>query len=265
MKLVSHPRLWSVDLHIHTSFSKDCTTSPAMAIELARRKGLDAIAVTDHETVEGGLATVEANRHSDFMVIPGAEIKTDLGDLIGLFLVRPIRSRKFALVLEEIADQGGASIVPHPLRTFRTLEDFIAIRKRFQLVDAWEIMNGRYNQQMQAKSLELFRRLSIANASSGSDAHMPWEIGKCRTLLQDRPANANDFRRLIQNGFCTAEPRNDLAVACGIYVANIIRDAKARKYVSLMTQLALLPRGIARKAVRSRLKRRAHHESSAQA
>src|SRR5262249_29889549 len=98
MSIVYHPRLWSIDFHVHTSFSHDCATSPATVIELARRRGLDGIAVTDHETEEGGLATVEANRHQDFLVIPGAEIKTDLGDLIGLFLTHAIKSRKFDLV-----------------------------------------------------------------------------------------------------------------------------------------------------------------------
>lgn len=262
MSVVYYPRVWSIDFHVHTSFSKDCGTPPARVIELAKRKQLNGIAVTDHETEEGGLATLEANHDRDFLVIPGAEIKTDLGDLIGLFLSHPIKSRKFDVVLEEIAEQGGVSIVPHPLRTFQSVEHFISIRQRFPLVDAWEIMNGRYDSRLLSKSLEVFQRLSIANASSGSDAHMPWELGRCRTAMFGRPATANEFRRLIQNAFSTAASPNDLSVACGVHAAGLIRDAKTRKYGALINQILSLPHRAARKATRCLFKPQPGKESS---
>jgi predicted metal-dependent phosphoesterase TrpH len=262
MSIVYHPRVWSIDFHVHTSFSDDCGTSPATVIELARKRNLDGIAVTDHETEEGGLATLEANRYSDFLVIPGAEIKTDRGDIIGMFLTHTIRSRRFDRVLEEIADQGGVSVVPHPLRTFRTMEDFISIRRQFPMVDAWEIMNGRYDSRLLRESLQVFQRLSIPNASSGSDAHLPWEIGRCRTFLWGRPSTASEFRRLIQNAFSTAVARSDLAVAFGIHVAGMVCDAKKRKYLSLMSQIISLPHRAVRKATRSLFSPQARDESS---
>lgn len=250
MSIMYHPRLWSIDFHVHTSFSNDCGTSPAEVIKIAVKKGLDGIAVTDHETEEGGLATVEANHYPEFLVIPGAEVKTDRGDLIGLFLSHPIRSRKFDRVLEEISAQGGVSVVPHPLRTFRTVEDFIAMRQQFSLVDAWEIMNGRYNQRLLKESVQVFQRLSILNACSGSDAHLPWEIGACRTLLSGRPTTACDFQRLVANAFSSAASRRDLSVVCGINLAGLIRDAKARRYPSLTRKILSLPYRAVRKAIR---------------
>lgn len=262
MSMMYHPRLWSIDFHVHTSFSNDCGTSPAKVIEGALRKGLDGIAVTDHETEEGGLATVEANRYADFLVIPGAEVKTDRGDLIGLFLTHPIKSRKFDRVLEELADQGGVSVVPHPLRTFRTVEEFIAMRQQFPLVDAWEIMNGRYNQRLLKESVEVFQRLSIPNACSGSDAHLPWEIGVCRTFLYGRPTTAGDFRRLVLNSCSSAASRRDLSVVCGIHLAGLIRDAKARRYPALTRKILSLPHRTLRKALRSLVNPRLRKERS---
>lgn len=251
MSVLYHPRLWSIDFHVHTSFSDDCGTSPAQVIEIAKNKDLDGIAVTDHETEEGGLATLEANHDPDFLVIPGAEIKTDRGDLVGLFLTHPIRSRKFERVLEEIAEQHGVSVVPHPLRTFRTVEDFISTRQQYLPVDAWEIMNGRYSQRLLKQSVEVFQRLSIPNACSGSDAHLPWEIGVCRTLLYGRPATAGDFRRLVVSAFSSAKPGRDLSVVCGIHLAGLIRDVKARRYASLTRKILCSPHRAVRRSLRS--------------
>ena len=67
-------RKYAVDFHVHTSYSFDSVTPPKVVIEMARRRGLDGIAVTDHDTIDGAVATVEANRHSDFLVIPGIEV-----------------------------------------------------------------------------------------------------------------------------------------------------------------------------------------------
>jgi predicted metal-dependent phosphoesterase TrpH len=248
---IVYPRVWSIDFHLHTSFSKDCATPPATVIQVAKRKHLDGIAITDHDTEEGGLAALEANHDNDFLVIPGAEIKTDVGDLIGLYVKRPIKSRKFGVVLDEIAEQGGVSIIPHPLRTFRTPEQFVEMKKRFPQVDAWEIMNGRYQRCQLRKSIKLFDNLAISNASSGSDAHLPWEIGQCRTVMFGPPTTAVEFRKLIQSSSNQALSRSDLSVACGIHLAGLIHDAKTRKYSSLMQQILSMPHRAARKATRT--------------
>jgi predicted metal-dependent phosphoesterase TrpH len=250
MITLNSPRLWAMDFHVHSSFSPDCATPPARVVELARIKKLDGIAVTDHDTEEGGLAALEANRYEDFMVIAGAEIRTDLGDVLGLFLSHPIRSRKFEAVLEEIEDQGGVSIVPHPLRTFRSVENFIAIRERYPQVDAWELMNGRYDRRVLREAVQVFQEFLIENASSGSDAHLPWELGTCRTIMPSRPTTAHEFRRLLPTAFSVSTWPSDLKIAAGIHLAGLIRDAKTGKYASLTRKILSLPYRAARKATR---------------
>jgi predicted metal-dependent phosphoesterase TrpH len=257
MNVLHYPRLWAIDFHVHTSFSRDCATPPSMAIELARRKQLDGIAVTDHDTEEGGLAAVAANPYHDFLVIPGAEIKTDLGDVIGLFLTHPIKSRKLDIVLEEIAVQGGISIIPHPLRTFCSVNDFLVARERYPQVDAWEVLNGRYERMLLNESVEAFQRFAILNASAGSDAHLPWELGRCHTVMFGRPDTPHQFRKLLPTASSISNLPNDLWIAGGIHVARLIRDAKTGSYYRLMKAILSTPYRATSKAIRSAISRKA--------
>ena len=100
-------RPWIVaDLHMHTSWSHDCSTDPAELVDHAEAEGLGAIAVTDHNVFGGALEAVDCAEGRDLIVIPGEEVKTDgQGEVIGLFLQQeiprglsasPTRSRRSA-------------------------------------------------------------------------------------------------------------------------------------------------------------------------
>ncbi|MBV8490266.1 MAG: PHP domain-containing protein, partial [Candidatus Eremiobacteraeota bacterium] len=162
------------DFHVHTSYSYDSLTPPKTVVEVARRRGLDGIAVTDHERVEGALAAMEANRDAGFLVIPGIEIKTDIGDVIALYVTENVRSRRFDDVVEEIHQLGGIACLPHPLRTFGESRSRAIFAERRPL-DLWERYNGRYDRRHYAQADRLFDELDIPGALSGSDAHFPWE------------------------------------------------------------------------------------------
>jgi 3',5'-nucleoside bisphosphate phosphatase len=64
-----------IDLHVHTRFS-DGTFTPRRAIELARERGLDTVAITDHDTTDGLPEATEAGAEFDVTVIPGVEFST---------------------------------------------------------------------------------------------------------------------------------------------------------------------------------------------
>jgi len=103
---------------MHTVYSRDGAIKPADAIRIAKKRGLDGIAVTDHDTIRGGLEALKL-RPEDLDVIVGAEIKTDRGDVIGLFLNEEIRERDHIEVIEAIRRQGGVAVVPHPFDSMR--------------------------------------------------------------------------------------------------------------------------------------------------
>ena len=76
-----------VDLHVHTVYSPDCLTALADVPLWARRRGMDAVAITDHDAIAGALAIQQM---TDFPVIVGEEVHTRQGELIGLFIQEAI-------------------------------------------------------------------------------------------------------------------------------------------------------------------------------
>lgn len=165
-----------LDLHVHTHHSLDSLMSYADVIRGTQRAGLDGIAITDHNTIEGALA-LQAT--APFLVIVGEEIKTTEGEIKGLFLrsaIRPGLSPEETIVA--IREQGGIVCVPHPLDRLRhsalgreTLERII------DQVDVLEVFNARVlfeRENLAAREIALAHGLAM---SGGSDAHAPIEIG----------------------------------------------------------------------------------------
>lgn len=165
------------DLHIHSKYSYDCFMNSKTIISSAKRRGLSGIAVTDHNTVKGGLAVKEINSDADFTVIVGSETRTEFGDIIGLYLKYEITGYMFAEVYKAIKAQDGLVVLAHPYRKGKVLpEDLL------KYVDYIEGFNARSPRSLNQKAQELAEKHHIPMIA-GSDAHTPSEIGMGRTLL----------------------------------------------------------------------------------
>ncbi|MDH7592731.1 MAG: PHP domain-containing protein [Methanomicrobiales archaeon] len=164
------------DLHIHSKYSYDCMLPPERILKVAAKRGLEAIAVTDHGTIRGGLETQRLNRNRDLQVIAGCEIHTDIGDVIGLCLNGEIESRNSLEVIREIRSQGGFAILPHPCRSHSFSEGMI---RHF---DAIEVFNSRSTADQNARALLLAKEHSKPFVA-GSDAHFASEIGLVRVVI----------------------------------------------------------------------------------
>jgi predicted metal-dependent phosphoesterase TrpH len=182
-----------IDLHIHSSYSPDGNISPEDIVKIARRKGLNGVAVTDHDTVRGGL---EAKKYEtdDFIVIVGAEIRTDRGEVIGLFLSKEIQSTGFKDVVIEIKAQGGLVVVPHPFDGMRR-SAFRITDKEASFVDAIEGYNARCILPMYNRRAVTFARKHNLPVVAGSDAHHANEIGIAGIITGSR-----DVRDAIRKG-----------------------------------------------------------------
>ncbi len=173
-------RDWIVaDLHMHTSWSHDCSMEVDELLDHAEAEGLGAIAITDHNVFGGALEALERARGRKLVVIPGEEVKTGgEGEVIGLFLKEEIpRGMSFAETIEAIRAQGGLVYVPHPFDRLHAIPDASTLQRHLAEIDVFEVYNARllfegYNEE----ALRFARKYNIT-AGAGSDAHVLQGVG----------------------------------------------------------------------------------------
>ena len=174
----------AVDLHVHTIYSRDSLTSLPSLVVAVQRRGLSAVAITDHNETEGALRLRDI---APFPVIVGEEILTSDGEIIGLFLERKIPRRLSPLdTIAAIHEQGGLVYLPHPgdgVRHAVMRSDRMAAI--IGQVDAVEVLNARV---LFHRDNEAARRLADTHGiphGAGSDAHTAAEIGQAYVLLPE--------------------------------------------------------------------------------
>jgi len=167
------------DLHMHTSWSHDCSIGVDELLDHAEAEGLGAIAVTDHNVFGGALEAVEKARGRRLTVIPGEEIKTaEQGEVIGLFLKEEIpRGLSFAETVAAIRTQGALVYVPHPFDRLHAIPDPATLHRHLAEIDVFEVYNARllfeaYNDE----ALRFARKYNLTRAA-GSDAHVLQGVG----------------------------------------------------------------------------------------
>lgn len=169
------------DLHVHTNFSKDGESSVEEILRRAEEAGLDAIAITDHDSVDGVKKALAYD--TTVLVIPGIEVTTKQGHLIVLGVTDLIPAGLDVLVTVEIARRMGAlAILPHPYHVWR---HGVARRKRagMMVVDAVEVFNSRYIVgSANKKAARVAKRLGKP-CVGGSDAHHARFVGFGRTYI----------------------------------------------------------------------------------
>lgn len=192
------------DLHCHTRHSFDCTSDVRRVVELARRRGLRGLAITDHETAAGGL---EAMRYAgpDFLVIPGFEKRTRAGDILGLFMSECPTSEDPLEVVGFIQERGGIAVLPHPFHRRSTIEESL-----LREVDAVEGFNARYDRNGDGIGprggdaiAALADRYDLAVLGS-SDAHDYASIGAGRTTIPGE--TASEIQEAIRNSLTAIAP-----------------------------------------------------------
>ncbi len=147
---------------------------PGDILKTAERVGLGGVAITDHDTVKGGLEASPID--SDLEVITGAEIRTDRGEVIGYFLNEEITQRDYFEVTDAIKDQGGIVCVPHPFDVFRIYR--VKLRDEMLApVDCIEVLNSRCVVDALNEKARRFAEGRGLGMTAGSDAHTMSEIG----------------------------------------------------------------------------------------
>ena len=173
-------RPWVVaDLHMHTSWSHDCSIEVDELLDHAEAEGLGAIAVTDHNVFGGAREAVEKAHGRELIVIPGEEVKTDdQGEVIGLFLSEEIpRGMTFTETVAAIREQEGIVYLPHPFDRMHAIPFPATLHRHLHEIDVFEVYNARLLFEGYNDEAVRFARKYGLLAGAGSDAHVLQGVG----------------------------------------------------------------------------------------
>lgn len=175
---------WRVELHTHTEWSKDCVVGFETIQQLCERRGIDRIAITDHNTADGALRMAQI---APERVIVGEEIMTTQGELLGYFLRESVPP---GLTPEEtirrLRDQAAVISVSHPFDRLRKgAWEEADLRRIIDQVDAIEVFNARCLFPADNARAAAFAAEHRVCGTAGSDAHSRAEYG--RALLTMPP------------------------------------------------------------------------------
>jgi predicted metal-dependent phosphoesterase TrpH/glycosyltransferase involved in cell wall biosynthesis len=173
------------DLHMHTDHSPDCATPVDVLLETAKRRGLGAIAVTDHNEISG--AHEARARANGVKVIVSEEVKTaHEGEVIGLFIEDKIpRGMSLKETIDAIHAQGGLAYVPHPFDRLHSVPDYEHLLKVVEDIDVLEVFNARVAVRGFNEEARRFAAKYRVVAGAGSDSHVTQGLGTVKIRMRD--------------------------------------------------------------------------------
>lgn len=186
-----------VDFHCHTYYSPDSIAQIGPLLTAARKRGLDRLVITDHNSIGGAL---EAQKAAPDFVIVGEEIKTQYGELLTAFVKEQVPARLDPFkAIELLRAQGAFISVSHPFDEHRSGWPLELLREIAPLVDAIEIANARVLETRMNDDAAAFAREFVLPGTAGSDAHAPYEVGRLALDLPDFH-DADSLRGVIASG-----------------------------------------------------------------
>lgn len=188
------------DLHIHSFYSHDGLSSVKEIIETALKKGINCLAITDHQEIKGSLEALRFAFDKNILVIPGLEIKTKEGDLLALGIKENIPRGFSALeTIKKVKRKGGFTIIPHP---FSWINPFkfkrTNLEELLKLIDAIEVLNA-FNFHFANKRAFKFTQKYFLPFTAGSDAHYKKFIGKTYLEIKKEIRNEKGIFEEIRN------------------------------------------------------------------
>ncbi|HEV2120012.1 MAG TPA: PHP domain-containing protein [Candidatus Bathyarchaeia archaeon] len=181
-----------LDLHVHTNRSNDAFTSPEQLTIICRDRGLDGLAITDHNILA-------SDRSNELVILPGIEISTRDGHVIGLGISEAVpRGLSADETIRRIRDLGGVSAIPHPYDLFRS-----SVRPHLLTVrpDAIEVINSSsFLHSITWKRARKFAEKENYPMTAGSDSHIPLTIGRAYSEIETGSKEVESVLAALKSG-----------------------------------------------------------------
>ena len=187
----------NADLHVHTTYSSDSMITPKDLVYYAKKRGLNAIAVTDHNQIEGAHKIA---KETDFLIIPGMEVSSSDGHIVALNVNELIpRGLSAFETVERIHKAGGVAIACHPYVYFKgCLRENVC-----ETFDAIEIINARaFPFKYSIKKAEETAKKFGLSRVAGTDAHYGRQIGYAYTVIETTEPSVEAITKAIIDGHC---------------------------------------------------------------
>jgi predicted metal-dependent phosphoesterase TrpH len=186
-----------IDLHVHTNHS-DGNGSVKEVLMAAYKRGLNGIAITDHETTKGFFEAKDYAKKLKLIVIPGFELKTDAGHILALGVKWNPWGKRHAIYEEAVKwlrSEGGISIIAHPATKIHGINRWINGKP-----DAIEAINSNYPSKfMLRRGLKMALKVNVP-MTAGSDAHQPESVGNAYTIIDAEGEGVEEILEAIRVG-----------------------------------------------------------------
>jgi len=187
-----------VEFHTHTIYSKDSLTTPEQLVNVCRRKRIDRVVITDHNTIKGARA---AQKLAPELVIVGEEIMTTGGEILAAYVTDEIPAGLSPMEsIQRLREQGAFISISHPFDVARSghwqPDNLLEI---LPYIDAVEVYNSRCWLPRFNRQAKEFAERNNLPGTVGSDAHAPLELGRAVIFLEQFEG-PQGMREVIRNG-----------------------------------------------------------------
>lgn len=209
-----------LDLHSHSRYSPDSRLDPVDIVKTARARGIDGVAITDHNAVEGARKAWEYGRANGILVIRGTEVSTEDGHVLAYGVAERLpRDRPSQETVEAVLALGGVPVAAHPYRFWSGLGEEATLGASFA---AYEVRNARTLRRGNERASALAASKGLGG-TGGSDAHFLDEVGRAVTVVEGVGTEA-EVLEAIRAGRARAEGVDRGARATARYVTKCVGE-----------------------------------------
>jgi len=196
----------AAELHCHSALSHDGRDEVDLLLEQAAAVGLDAIAVTDHDSIAASREIAELAPEYGLVGIPSMEVTSAAGHVLAIGVDSPVEAHNpFQETIDDIRDAGGIAVVPHPFQQSRSGVAHKISEADLADVDAIEVYNSRLLTGRANRQAERFAREHGVSMTAGSDAHISEMVGQAPTLVGTEEHSVTAIVDAIRDGRTTVE------------------------------------------------------------